>query len=180
MRKVRLRTKFLLSLVAITAGLSSATLLIVSYSVQKRVRENIRGRPAQFRGHLPEFCATTRGHVAALRATAGRSSQCTRHDDHTGLRDDSGRVRGCMEPEWERFDGIRKSLGRRGGDAREEYELRTQLGARIHATVSAERRASRLVVWRRPPLRSVDSADLFWRGIEGIGAWLSGGGTRNR
>jgi signal transduction histidine kinase/CheY-like chemotaxis protein len=41
-RKVRLRTKFLLSLVAITAGLSSATLLIVSYSVQKRVRENIR------------------------------------------------------------------------------------------------------------------------------------------
>ena len=42
MRKVRLRTKFLLSLLAITAGLSSATLLIVSYSVQKRVRENIR------------------------------------------------------------------------------------------------------------------------------------------
>jgi signal transduction histidine kinase/CheY-like chemotaxis protein len=41
-RKVRLRTKFLLSLLAITAGLSSATLLIVSYSVQKRVRENIR------------------------------------------------------------------------------------------------------------------------------------------
>ena len=40
--KVRLRTKFLLSLLAITAGLSSATLLIVSYSVQKRVRENIR------------------------------------------------------------------------------------------------------------------------------------------
>ena len=42
MRKVRLRTKFLLSLLAITAGLSSSTLLIVSYSVQKRVRENIR------------------------------------------------------------------------------------------------------------------------------------------
>jgi len=42
MRNVRLRTKFLLSLLAITAGLSSATLLIVSYSVQKRVRENIR------------------------------------------------------------------------------------------------------------------------------------------
>jgi signal transduction histidine kinase/CheY-like chemotaxis protein len=41
-RNVRLRTKFLLSLLAITAGLSSATLLIVSYSVQKRVRENIR------------------------------------------------------------------------------------------------------------------------------------------
>jgi signal transduction histidine kinase len=40
--KIRLRTKFLLSLLAITAGLTAATLLIVSYSVRKRVRENIR------------------------------------------------------------------------------------------------------------------------------------------
>ena len=42
MSKIRLRTKFLLSLLAISAGLTAATLLIVSYSVQKRVRENIR------------------------------------------------------------------------------------------------------------------------------------------
>ena len=40
--KFRLRTKFLLSLLAITAGLTAATLLIVSYNVRKRVRENIR------------------------------------------------------------------------------------------------------------------------------------------
>ena len=37
-----MRTKFLLSLLAISAGLTAATLLIVSYSVRKRVRENIR------------------------------------------------------------------------------------------------------------------------------------------
>ena len=42
MIKIRLRTKFLLSLLAITAGLTAATLLIVSYSVRNRVRENIR------------------------------------------------------------------------------------------------------------------------------------------
>src|ERR1700674_2215186 len=42
MGKIRLRTKFLLSLLAISAGLTTATLLIVSYSVQKRVRENLR------------------------------------------------------------------------------------------------------------------------------------------
>ncbi len=42
MGKFRLRTKFLLSLLAISAGLTAATLLIVSYSVDKRVRENIR------------------------------------------------------------------------------------------------------------------------------------------
>src|ERR1700693_4789172 len=39
---IRLRTKFLLSLLAISAGLTTATLLIVSFSVRKRVRENIR------------------------------------------------------------------------------------------------------------------------------------------
>ncbi len=42
MRKIRLRTKFLLSLLGISAGLTAATLLIVSYSVKNRVRENLR------------------------------------------------------------------------------------------------------------------------------------------
>ncbi|MGA8553226.1 MAG: ATP-binding protein [Candidatus Acidiferrales bacterium] len=42
MGKVRLRTKFLLSLLAISAGLTAATLLIVSYSVRKQVRQSIR------------------------------------------------------------------------------------------------------------------------------------------
>jgi signal transduction histidine kinase/CheY-like chemotaxis protein len=39
---IRLRTKFLLSLLAISAGLTTATLLIVSYSVQKQVRAGIQ------------------------------------------------------------------------------------------------------------------------------------------
>jgi signal transduction histidine kinase len=38
----RLRTKILLSLLAISAGLTAATLLTVSYNVRKRVRESIR------------------------------------------------------------------------------------------------------------------------------------------
>ena len=42
MQKIRLRTKFLLSLLAISAGLTSATLFIVGYRVQHRVREDIR------------------------------------------------------------------------------------------------------------------------------------------
>jgi signal transduction histidine kinase/CheY-like chemotaxis protein len=40
-RKIRLRTKFLLSLLAISAGLTAATLFIVGYNVQRRVRESI-------------------------------------------------------------------------------------------------------------------------------------------
>ena len=42
LRNFKLRTKFLLSLLAITTGLTTATLLIVRYSVQSRVRESIR------------------------------------------------------------------------------------------------------------------------------------------
>jgi signal transduction histidine kinase len=41
LNNIRLRTKFLLSLLAISAGLTAATLLIVSYTVQNRVRESI-------------------------------------------------------------------------------------------------------------------------------------------
>jgi len=41
-RRIRLRTKFLLSLLAITAGLTSATLFIVSYRVRSQVRAGIR------------------------------------------------------------------------------------------------------------------------------------------
>jgi signal transduction histidine kinase/ActR/RegA family two-component response regulator len=42
LRKIRLRTKFLLSLLVISAGLTSATLFIVGYRIQHRVREDIR------------------------------------------------------------------------------------------------------------------------------------------
>ena len=41
MKGFRLRTKFLLSLLVITAGLTSATLLIVRYSVEKQVRNSL-------------------------------------------------------------------------------------------------------------------------------------------
>src|SRR5579872_931620 len=42
MRKIRLRTKFLITLLAISAGLTAATLFIVSYNVEKRIRDDIR------------------------------------------------------------------------------------------------------------------------------------------
>ena len=43
MRNIRLRTKFLFALLVISAGLTAGTLLVVRYSVEKRVRESIRG-----------------------------------------------------------------------------------------------------------------------------------------
>ena len=41
MRKIRLRTKFLISLLAVAIGLTATTLLIVRYSVQKQIRQTI-------------------------------------------------------------------------------------------------------------------------------------------
>ena len=42
MRNIRLRTKFLFALLVISAGLTTGTLLVVRYTVEKRVRESIR------------------------------------------------------------------------------------------------------------------------------------------
>ena len=41
-RILRLRTKFLISFLAITAALTAATLWVVSYNVDRRVRESLR------------------------------------------------------------------------------------------------------------------------------------------
>lgn len=41
-RTVRLRTKFLLSLLAVTTGLTAATLFVVSFNVERSVRESLR------------------------------------------------------------------------------------------------------------------------------------------
>jgi hypothetical protein len=42
MTKIRLRTKFLLSVIVISSGLMTGTLLTVRYSVQKQVRTSLR------------------------------------------------------------------------------------------------------------------------------------------
>jgi signal transduction histidine kinase len=67
-RNIRLRTKFLLSLLAITAGLTAATLFIVSYTVEKRVRTNIRE-------DLRSSVSTYRSFEAQRDATLSRSAE---------------------------------------------------------------------------------------------------------
>ena|ERR1035437_3262019 len=42
MRRMRLRTKFLLSILAISAGLRAATLAVVGYGIQQQVRSSMR------------------------------------------------------------------------------------------------------------------------------------------
>ena len=69
-RKTRLRTKFLLSLLAISAGLTAATLFVVSHSVEKRVRESLRedlqNSVATYRTFAAQREATQRGSTELL------------------------------------------------------------------------------------------------------------------
>ena len=123
MRNVRLRTKFLLSLLAITAGLSSATLLIVSYSVQNRVRENIR---EDLRNSVNMYQSFERQREATLK----RSTQLLANLPNVRAMmttEDSATIQDASEDVWrserQRFDGVRGSLGQRGGDACQEREL---------------------------------------------------------
>ncbi len=60
MMKLRMRTKFLLSMLLISAGLTCTSLLLVRHSVQAAGNAGNFRRPAQFRHHLPEFPARTR------------------------------------------------------------------------------------------------------------------------
>ena len=109
--KVRLRTKFLLSLLAISAGLTAATLLIVSYSVQKRIRESIREDLRNSVATYQSFEKQREGALTNVRGTAGKSAECSRADDHRGCRDDPGCFRGRMEVERKRLAGSGEPRG---------------------------------------------------------------------
>ena len=50
---VRLRTKFLLSMVVVSAALTFTTLLVVRRTVQQEVRLGHPARPRQFRFRFP-------------------------------------------------------------------------------------------------------------------------------
>ncbi len=115
MRTLRLRTKFLLSLLAISSGLTSATLLIVGYSVQKGVRSSLAqdlqssvrtyesfaqqreaamSRTAKLLANLPNVAALmTTGDVATIQDGAEGIFELS-GADLLVLADGSGRVEG--------------------------------------------------------------------------------------
>src|ERR1700676_2794570 len=116
-RKTRLRTKFLLSLLAISAGLTAATLLLVSHSVEKRVRESLREelqnsvetyrifeaqreasqrRSAQLLANLPNVRALMTTQDAATIQDESASINKLSHSDLLVLADRSGAIVGLQ------------------------------------------------------------------------------------
>ena len=67
-RKIRLRTKLLLSLVAITVGLTAATLLFLRYSIQQQLRDSLQQ-------DLDNSVRTYRSFALQRQATLSRSAE---------------------------------------------------------------------------------------------------------
>jgi sensor histidine kinase regulating citrate/malate metabolism len=126
-RRIRLRTKFLLSFLAITAALTAATLLVVSYSVEKRVRESLSDdlfnsvktyetfeqqresslvRSAQMLANLPNVRALMSTDDAATIQDASASIRERSGGDLLVLADRSGKIVG-LQTRAQEFDSIR-------------------------------------------------------------------------
>ena len=96
-RGMRLRTKFLLSLLAISSGLTAATLFVVSYSVERRVRESLRD---ELRNSVKIYETFDQQREAALSRVCQAGCQSPNRscsDDHGGCGNHSRWIRKHLE-----------------------------------------------------------------------------------
>jgi signal transduction histidine kinase/ActR/RegA family two-component response regulator len=111
-RNIRLRTKFLLSLLAISAGLTAATLFVVSYSVQKRVRaglrEDLRSSVSTYQS-FAEQRDSTRSRSAELLANLPNVRALMTTPDSATIQDASGDI-------WRLSGSDLLLMARRNGD----------------------------------------------------------------
>ncbi len=180
MKRFRLRTKFLLSLLVITAGLTSATLLIVRYNVEKQVRNSLQedlrnsvNTYQSFEGQRQETLTRSAELLANLpnvRALMTTQDEATIQDASAEIWHQSGSdLLASSRP-------FRKGVG----NSDDHCRLSTRNGPGLSAPFACQTRGEGLVVWRRASLRSVDSAHLFWRAIREFDDWISGGRPRNQ
>ena len=175
--KLRLRTKFLLSVIAIIAGLTFATLLIVGHAaeeqVQKSVEQDTRNSVLTFQNLRAERQIEL-NRSAEIFATLPAVKELMADDDPSP---DSGRFRGNL------------ALGRRGTfragrlerpDSRAAHGdsgLSAQRCAANDVQCSRPRRQRRLVVRRGTSLSSLIARDSLGRAIFAIATGDRRGGA---
>ena len=162
MGKIRLRTKFLLSLLAISTGLTAATLLIVSYSVQKRFRENLR---EELRNSVATYQSFEKQREDTLITSAGLLANLP-NVRALMTTEDAATIQDASADVWKLSGSDLLVLANRAGTV---AALRTTNAGLERNTAqellrrSLDRGESR--DWwfdGRHLVRSVDSADLFW------------------
>ena len=89
---IRLRTKFLLSMVVVSAALTFTTLLVVRHTVQQEVRLGIQRDLQNSVSAFQNFQKQREVDARAFGGAAGRPAQCARADDHARCGDHSGRI----------------------------------------------------------------------------------------
>ena len=114
---IRLRTKFLLSMVAVSAALTFTTLLVVRHTVQQEVRLGIQRDLENSVSAFHNFQTATGSHAGALGRTAGRPAQCSRAHDHARSRDHPGCFAGLLAPGGQRLAAAGRLLGQGDGAA---------------------------------------------------------------
>ena len=179
MLKLRMRTKFLLSMLLISAGLTCTSLLLVRHSVQKQVRREIfadlRNSVSTFQNFQREreltltHSAELLADLPNLRALMTTQHEATIQDASSGLwrlagsdlfllADRTGRVVALHTAS----PGLTREMAQQVAG---RYPERRELGA--------------LVVWRPASLRSFSAAYLFWPGRGEPPAGVSGDRLRN-
>ena len=163
MGPIRLRTKFLLSLLAISAGLTTATLLIVRYSVQKQVRTGIEQDLRNSVDTYESFERQRRGNANPVRRIAGQSAERSRPDDHR----DAATIQDGSAEVWRQSGSDLLVMADRSGNVlglqTNSTGLEHAIVQRSFARLAQEAGGEGLVVRRGPSVRSLDPAHLFRR-----------------
>jgi hypothetical protein len=177
---IRLRTKFLLSMVVVSAALTFTTLLVVRHTVQQEVRRGIQRdletsvsafhtfqkqrevtleRSAALLADLPNVRALMTTHDAATIQDASRDLWQLAGSDLLLLADSSGKVMALQATP-------REITVRQGQD----------FFPRVVSTLVS---SAALVVRRRAPLRGLLTRHLLWSSKRAPGARISVAGLRN-
>jgi len=162
---IRLRTKFLLSMVVVSAALTFTTLLVVRHNVQQEVRlgiqRDLENSVSAFRSFQQQREVTLERSAALL---ADLPIVRALHD-HSRSRDYPGRFAGLVAPRGQRLAATGRCLGQSHGAASHlagGYGWRgAEFFPRIRSERGLARRAASLVVRARPSLRSFPPGHYF-------------------
>ena len=178
-RTVRLRTKFLVSLLAITAGMTAATLWVVSYSVEQRIRESLRDELRSSVKTYQTFAGQREAIMvrsAALVANLPNVRALMTTEDAVTIQEESCQYFTHLRG---RFIAVSQPFGGNCGFPDEVPRLRQTGGDWIASQRDGTRRSAELVAWWRTALRSLAGANLFRPVFGRIGDRLSRSGRQD-
>ena len=151
---IRLRTKFLLSMVVVSAALTFTTLLVVRHTVQQEVRlgiqRDLQNSVSAFHNFQKQREVTLERSAALLADLPNVRALMTTHDPA----DHPGRIAGFVATGGQRLAPAGRFFRQSDGAAGDSAGDHGPPGAGVFPPSRVARRDAALVVRGRPPLRS--------------------------